>query len=460
MTTPHVAANRSLYRRLLWTSLASIVLVWLLLLGWFVWEVTRVNSGYFDRDLRALADGLATLHGVDIPKPERAHVIRRQIEQFSRAYSEFALGEDELAYRISDAGGRVLAQTGGWPPLDPGAGEAPVDDGRWRAVAAVSDNRAMLAQVAIARSFMDRALAEILVFFLLPLLVALPLIMLMLKAGFGRALSPLTELATAIAGRDPASVQPLACRDAGYRELRPVFDALNALLARLATYRESEQRFFADAAHELRTPLAATAAQVHVLAQATTDEERSAIAASLDDSITRSADLIGKLLTLSRLDAESAQLWVAPLDLAALARAAVARHAPRAVALGLELSCDGVDSLPCQGDRDALESLLDNLIDNAMRYCPTGTSISVEATPGHGVVRLAVNDDGPGIAPEWRDRVLARFVRLPATTASGSGLGLAIVKRVVDLHGGTLLLGDGLQGRGLGVEIRLPGRGR
>lgn len=456
MTTPTVAANRSLYRRLLWTSLASIMLVWLLLLGWFVWEVTRVGSGYFDRDLRGLADGLATLHGVAIPEPGRAHVISRQIEQFSRAYSESALGEHELAYRISDVDGRVLAQTGGWPALDPGVGEAPVDDGRWRAVAAVSDNRAVLAQVAIARSFMDRALEEILVFFLLPLLVALPLIMLMLKAGFGRALTPLTNLAQAIAARDPASTQPLACRDAGYRELRPVFDALNALLARLASYRESEQRFFADAAHELRTPLAAIAAQAHVLARATTDEERAATAALLDDSIARNSGLIGKLLTLSRLDAESARARLAPLDLAVLARAAVARHAPRAVALGLELSCDGVDSLPCRGDRDALESLLDNLIDNAMRYCPAGTSISVEATPGRGWVRLAVSDDGPGIAPEWRERVLQRFVRLPETTATGSGLGLAIVKRVVELHGGTLLLGDGLAGRGLGVEIRLP----
>ncbi|WP_137936804.1 ATP-binding protein [Chitinivorax sp. B] len=456
MLTPAVA-RRSLYRRLLWTSLASILLIWLLLLAWFYWEVTRVGSGYFDRDLRSLAESFANLYSVDFKEPERSHVLDQQINQFSRTYADSPMRHHEFAYRIHDSKGRVLAQTDAWPLLStPALNAEPVNVGRWRTVRVASDNQLVTVQVAVARSFVQRALTEILIFFLLPLVAALPVIMIMLKVGFGRALQPLLNLARAITERDPHATTPLACNDAEYQELKPVFNSVNQLLSRLGTYREGEQRFFADAAHELRTPLAAIGAQVHLLAQAESAAERAALASQLDASIERSAALVGKLLTLSRLDAESARLQKQPLDLARLAREAVARHVPHAMTRDIELAYDGADTAPFQGDAHALDSVLDNLIDNAIRYCPTGATISIEVTPGFQFVRLAVADDGPGIPPAWRENVLKRFVRLPDATATGSGLGLAIVKRVVELHGGTLLLTDGLHGNGLAVDIRLP----
>ncbi|MDC8758060.1 ATP-binding protein [Janthinobacterium fluminis] len=457
MSMPAVA-RRSLYRRLMWVSLASIMLVWSLLLAWFYIEVTQVGSGYFDRDLRGLGDTIADMYSVDFPEPARARLIERQILQFSRSYSESALREREITYRISNRAGQVLGQSPGWPMLAiqlPGA--APVNDRGWRSLATASEDGNVYVQLCVARSFVQRAVAEILVFFLLPLVAAMPIFIVLLQLGFGRALTPLRRLAGAISERDPYSDQPLACNDVAYRELKPLFNSVNDLLARLAVHRESEQRLFADAAHELRTPLAALGAQVHLLQQAESAPERAGIAALLHESIARHAGLVSKLLLLSRLDAESTKTPPQALDLARLARAAVARHAPHAVARGIELAYDGTAAAaPYRGDPAALDSLLDNLVDNAIRHCPPGAAISVEVVEGRHFARISVCDDGPGIAPAWREDVLKRFVRLPDATATGSGLGLAIVKKVVELHGGTLLFSDGMSGRGLGVEIRLP----
>ncbi|UJB30994.1 ATP-binding protein [Chromobacterium sp. Beijing] len=448
-------ARRSLYRRLLWTSLSTLLAVWLVLFAWFYWEVTRVGSGYLDGDLRGLARTLATVYSADIKESERARVVDQLIGQFGHGYSERPPVKDELAYRIVDKRQRLLAVSSAWPELEqPPSGGAPANQGRWRMLTASGDE--VRVQLAIARSFVQRVQAEILIFFLLPLIAAVPIIMLLLRVGYGRALQPLATLATTITSRDVQSTAPLACADPEYQELRPVFNSVNELLSRLATFREGEQRFFADAAHELRTPLAAIGAQVHLLARAESEQERAALAALLDASIGRSGELVGKLLTLSRLDAESARVLPVSFDLAALARAALARQVPRAMERNITLAYDGAQTAACCGDASAMDSLLDNLLDNAIRYCPDGACINVEVSEGFSNVRLAVLDDGPGIEPQWREQVLKRFVRLPDNTVTGSGLGLAIVKRVVELHGGSLLLTDGLHGNGLGVEIRLP----
>jgi signal transduction histidine kinase len=329
--------RRSLYRRLMLVSLASVLLVWALLLAWFYMEVTQVGSGYFDRDLRGLGDTIADLYGADVQEPARTRLIERQIHQFSHAYSESTLDAREIAYRVTDSAGGVLGQSPGWPmlALQP-AGGPPVNDGGWRTLGAAGDDARVHVQIGVARSFVQRASGEILLFFLVPLVAAMPVFLLLLQLGFGRALTPLHELAGAISERDPNSDQPLACNDVEYRELKPLFYSVKDLLARLAVHRASEQRLFADAAHELRTPLAALGAQVHLLEQAESAPERGAIAALLHESIERNALLVGKLLELSRLDAESSKAQPQALDLCRLARLAVARHAPHAVERGIE----------------------------------------------------------------------------------------------------------------------------
>lgn len=447
----------SLYWRLLWVSLSCILVVWCLLLGWFYMEVTQVGSGHFDRDLRSVADTIATVHSVEFKEPDRSQLISKKIDHFSRSYSDAAMPENEFSYLVVDQQGRVLKQSANWPGLSPSSTiDLPHRDGQWRSLTVSSENAQLTVQVAIAASFVQRATIGILIFFLLPLLVALPLMFVLLQYGFHLALKPVAILANAIRNSEPNQTQPLVSNASHYKELAPVFEAVNSLLLRLSAHREAERRFFADAAHELRTPLAALGAQVHLLKQAENANQRAVLADMLQTSIERNAELVGKILVLSRLEAESAKVNVQFFNLADLARSAVARHAPHAISRGCELSYDGVGELSCCGDPLALESLFDNLIDNAIRHCPGGATISVEVDDGLSFSRISVLDDGPGISPEWREEVLKRFVRLPDAMGGGSGLGLAIVQKVVDLHGGMLLLGEGLFGRGLGVEIRLP----
>lgn len=454
----HLLAGPSLYRRLAIASLASIVLVWMLLLGWFVWEVTREDVGYFDRDLVGLAETLSDVHRLDVDVRARHATLDRRVAQFSQAYADSALRADEFAWQVTDRAGRVLERSASWqdvPVLKEGGG--PASSHAWRTVLAEAVDGTVRVQVAVAQSFLQRARLEMLIFFLLPLVVALPVLGLLLRVGIGRALRPLDRLTRALIRHVPQSTHPLEGTNARYAELRPVFESVNHLLARLAAYRENERRFVADAAHELRTPLAAIGAQVHLMVTAESAAERAKMAAMLHASIERSAALVGNLLTLSRLDVESSSDGDRQMvDLARLAREVVACHAPRAVLKDSSLAYDGPEDAGVLGSAPALESALSNLVDNALRYCPRGSSICVSLRHEVDGLCITVGDDGPGIPPDMRDEVLKRFVRLPGAAPGGSGLGLAIVKRVAELHGGSVALAAGPGGHGLSITLCLP----
>lgn len=217
----------------------------------------------------------------------------------------------------------------------------------------------------------------------------------------------------------------------------------------------------ADAAHELRTPLAALHLQLGALERAGTDGERAEAMSKLSEGVQRSIRLVGQMLSLARQEprAEPAHIRIA-LD--ELARDVVAELVPLADARGIDLGIS--EALPAfvQGDREALATLIRNLVDNAARYTPSGgrVDVSVErsaATPSQ--VLLKVTDNGPGIAPEERARVFDRFYRRPGTAAPGSGLGLAIVKAIADAHGARIELGGGEGGRGLSVTVQFRAEG-
>ncbi|MCW7539458.1 HAMP domain-containing histidine kinase [Aquabacterium sp. A7-Y] len=459
-TRAHTKA-RSLYRRLLYFTLVSFIGVWLLLFLWFLWEVTRVGSGYFDRDLVDLAEGHADLVSLDLSEPERHRMLARRVGQFSRAYAESSLREHEFCYRITDWKGRVLGRSACWPELSrPVLGAAPVSEGLWRTVLVESRDHSVQIQVAVAHSFLQRARTEMLMFFLFPLLALLPILAILLRIGIHHALMPMENLTREIVRHAPQSTSPLKCPDAGYRELAPVQNSVNQLLARIANHRENERRFIADATHELRTPLAAIGAQVHLLVKAESADQRAELAEMLIASIDRSAALVGNLLTLSRLEAESSgHLALKSVDVTQLARDVIARHAPRAIVKNMDLAYEGPDAASVLGDAALLESAMDSMVDNAIVYCPSGATVCLEVRQEPQLIRLAVSDNGVGIPEDMRNGVLKRFVRLPGTVAPGSGLGLSIVKKVAELHEGSVFLTEGLNGRGLRVEVRLPSPG-
>jgi two-component system sensor histidine kinase QseC len=219
---------------------------------------------------------------------------------------------------------------------------------------------------------------------------------------------------------------------------------------------DKERRFTSDAAHELRTPIAALRAQLQV-AQRTPDpgERQSAIAKALLGT-DRMTHLVAQLLALARLEAESAGHLDARVDLGPLLQEAVDERSAQAAAKGIRLQTDIEAECGISGNAELLRVLLRNLLDNAIRYAGDGGRVKAALALAQDHVLLSVADDGPGVAGADREMLGQRFHRFGPQTAEGVGLGLSIVRRIAELHGAELVFGEGLDGRGLGVELSFP----
>ena len=313
----------------------------------------------------------------------------------------------------------------------------------------------VVAQPEVPRAYLLRVLAAELV---RDMLIAFPCVLLPLWLAVSQGLSPLRKLSRAVAARDPDDLAPTHL-EARHRELRPLVQAIDDLLARLRAKVGREQAFVHDAAHELRTPMAVISAQVHGLAQAPDAPARAAAEARLDASIARASRLVDQLLALARLD-DSHATRREPHDVAALVQQELALLAPRALAAGLDLGLDAPESLVHPVELVAFRSILVNLVVNAILYVPRGGRVTVSLAREDESLVLRVADDGPGIAPAARATVFERFVRGPCHDAPGSGLGLAIVRQAARRSGGYVTLGDGPGGRGCEFVVAFPGYSR
>jgi signal transduction histidine kinase len=286
------------------------------------------------------------------------------------------------------------------------------------------------------------------------LLLALPLVLLPVGAALWTGLAPLRRLTQALAARDPQDLSPLGVQPP-HRELRPLTDAFERLLGRLRGRVERERRFVQEAAHELRTPLAAVTTQAHVLAHADTLEARARAEGVMVHMLQRASHLSQQLLELAVLD-DAAAPPAQAVDLVPLLEQALTSASDTAAARGLELSLDAPETLPAVLPLAAWQSVLQNLLDNALRYVPAGGRIDVTLKPVDGGLTLRVADDGPGLPPEWRERAFDRFWRAPGQPVSGSGLGLAIVQQAARQLGGRIRIEDGLGGRGIAFVLQVP----
>lgn len=282
---------------------------------------------------------------------------------------------------------------------------------------------------------------------------------LMLAVGWlvRRSLAPVARVRAQLASRSADDLAPVA--ESGLpEELQPLVHEFNALLARLGQAFEVQQRFVADAAHELRSPLAALKLQVQGLRRAEDEQARERTLARLEAGIERATRLVSQLMELARQQARAAEGAVpVVLDLAQLARQMVAEAAADAQARTQDLGFAGPEALSVRGHPDALRLLLRNLIENAIKYTPAGGRIEVGVgmDEPHGTAWLSVEDSGPGIPEAERTRVLERFYRLPDAPSTGSGLGLAIAQSVAQGHGSGLQLDASPALGGLRVGLTL-----
>lgn len=240
------------------------------------------------------------------------------------------------------------------------------------------------------------------------------------------------------------------------REISPLIVALNRLLGRIREVLDYERRFTADAAHELRTPLAAIRAHAQVLLGARTPQEAAEAAHDIIAGVDRGRRLVDQLLSLATLDKSALRaLPMTPVDLGALIASQVEQHRAAAMQLGVELRAETAP-LTVRGHADTLNVMLRNLIDNALRYTPAGEAVVVNCYRTPQGVCLAVRDSGPGIPAAERQRIFDRFYRIAGSASFGSGLGLSIVQRVVKEHGAEVWVEDGLRGCGAGFVVRFP----
>lgn len=267
-----------------------------------------------------------------------------------------------------------------------------------------------------------------------------------------RGIRPIKQMAICVSQRRLGDREPID-DELGYEETAPLIAAFNELLAREAVRLDAERGFLADAAHELRTPIAALTASAHQVIAASDDAARRAAAIRLDQGAARISHLLSQLLLTARIDASPAFSKLETIDAAELLRRRLAALVPAARRKGITLSLDAPESAAVEANVLAFESIVENLIDNAIRYTPQGGSVMVTLHNSGQHTELNIADSGPGIAPALYNAVFERFFRLPGTDAPGSGLGLAIVRRLAEAIGSSVQLGPGLDGRGLSVAL-------
>jgi signal transduction histidine kinase len=291
-------------------------------------------------------------------------------------------------------------------------------------------------------------------------LLLLPLAMLLIWWILTRSLSPLRRLATDVSLRSPSDLQPVKDDDVP-SEVAPLVDAVNRLFVRVREALQLERRFTADAAHELRSPLAAIRTNAQVMSGARNDRELREAGADLMASVDRSTRLIDQLLVLARIDGSANGLpELSDVELGQLAAEECNLQRPLAKRRNIEISLEAGPAV-VRGEPSLLAVLLRNLIDNAVRYSPEGCHVVVSVrTSDRGEPEISVTDDGPGIPVAERERIYERFYRVLGNEATGSGLGLSIVSRIAALHGASVQTGEGLEGRGARFVVTFPARKR
>jgi two-component system sensor histidine kinase TctE len=363
-------------------------------------------------------------------------------------------------YSVHDADGRKLASSGLLPsprPVDFNQTQPQLRDTQFKGeklrlvtLPVIRPNgTAMLVQAAEpvqARLILGRSILGNIV---IPQLIFIVIAGVAVWIGLKRGFEPLERLRRAVAQRPRNDLRPLdETRAPG--EVRPLIQEVNALIARLQAMMDTQRRFIADAAHQLRTPFAGLKAQAELAKREQVSEPVRDALERICVSAQRCSHLVTQLLTLARNEPEARQsASMEILDLHRIAQEIAAHWAPDALQKNIDIGFEAeVPNCPVRGDAASLRDLIDNLIDNAIRYTPDGGKITVRV--GHGdTTWLEVEDNGPGIAPDQREQVFERFHRIPGNNQPGSGLGLAIVHEVVMRHGAQVEIDDGQDGGSL-----------
>jgi signal transduction histidine kinase len=446
----------TLVKRVMGALLLAFALVWLVLMARQVMLATDRQA--FDQNLQALGDNLlASIAPIDRPGEARA-VVAATAALINHSYRSSHVPA-ALLVELQAADGTRLFRS-------PEAGNASLHGAPGRIDAgAVNGHPYRLYQGRTARWSLLVAAPQMPTGWIIgtlsggltiDMLIALPLVLLPLWFAVTRGLQPLRALSDQLAARHADDLAALGTPPR-HTELQPLARALDQLLTRLRHKLAREHAFVQDAAHELRTPMAVMSAQAHVLIMATDAHQRADAEQRMRQAIARASHLVGQLLDLAQLDQPQGPPTAA-LDVAQLLRHELALLAPNALARHIDLSLDAPDALHHALDVPAFQSIIHNLLNNALAYVADHGQVHVALQPSPAGLVLTVADDGPGIAADQRALVFERFHRGSGNgerNVAGAGLGLAIVREAAARLGGSVTLGDGIAGRGCTFVVTL-----
>lgn len=442
-----MSAVTSLHRRLLVSLMGAVCVLWLVF-GGVAYRVARAEAG-------EMLDGQLA---------QTAHLIMAQIH-YAQAAARGPHGliklingndahpyEQSLEFQVWDTQGRLWLHSDNAPttPIAHRDGYADIRHAGqvWRMLALWSPEHRFQVQVAEPVKDREDVAFDVASHSVLPMFLALPLLAGLIYLAVRQSLRPLDDVALSVAARSSNNLDPVEA-EVTPREVRPLIVALNSLLARLSSALDLERRFTADAAHELRTPLAAIKLQAQVCQAAPDETMRAHALAQVTFSVDRASRLIEQLLRLARLDPLYGVAEDVPFDLGRLARDAVEEMRPAAEEKNLHLDFTPPERpVRLRGDPEMLRLATRNLLENAIRYTPRDGRVGVGIENQGAAIRLWVRDSGPGALAEDLSHLTERFYRGRNVAAGGSGLGLPIVKRVAELNDARLSLRN-LPGGGL-----------
>jgi len=446
-----LAPPRSLQGRLLVLLLGLVVSVWLATAATTWFDARHELDELLDSHL-AQAAAILVMQQAHEAGEDDHEVDSPTLHRYAPKVAFQVFHEGRLALRSANAPASRMISTG--ERIESGFQTVAFDGNAWRVFATHGAERDVQVFVGERMTSRTAIMWAVLRSTLWPMAVALPLLALAVWWSVNRSVEPLRRLGRSLAERDAYSLQPAVIKGAPL-EMTPMIDALNGLFQRIADLMESERRFTADAAHELRTPIAAIRAQAQVaLGEVDAELRRHALHATLE-GCDRATRLVAQLLTLSRLEA-GAEGAAVDVDLSELVRRVVADEAPQGLRKQQAIEVDSAVQCRVKGDATLLAVLTRNLVDNALRYSPARATVRITVQTGEAVVRLRVEDSGPGISDADMQRLGERFFRVLGSGEGGSGLGWSIVRRIAAAHGASIQVGSSPALGGLCTDVVWP----
>lgn len=452
---------------------SSTLLVWLGV-SWFVHEqllheVDEIYDGQLQQSGRILAGliragaGKITLSDLRVALPTAAFDGTPQLHSLvDEDIHQAGKYERVIGFQIVDRNGALIFRSPGAPETafptgrHSGISETDVDGVQWRVCSFHDGGLKQTVHIGEQYAVRLEVSRHLLRSMAIPVLIGILVIGVMIWLSLEKGLRPLSQLAYQVGNREPNDLSAVELSSES-RETRPIVDSLNGLLARLRRTFDAERQFTGDAAHELRTPLAALKIQSQVALRATDEQVRTRALSGVLKGIDRATHLVSQLLDLSRLDCQQKPEPAGIVDVSERTRAVVSELTALAGERRITVAGDGDPDAIIDADETLASMLICNLLDNALRYSDTGGHVrwSVKRQTHH--VILDISDSGPGIPAKDQQSVFERFHRLPSSHgASGAGLGLSIVGKIAGLYNAEISLADSTAGRGLRVSVRFP----